>query len=229
MKQKLTATIALLLLCASPVVWAQTQAQLTGTAYDDSGAVVPAADILLRNTDTGVVLTTQTNESGIYAFLQVQPGPYEVSCEFPGFKKTVRGGLVLETGTNRSVDLTLEVGAVTESVEVIAATPLLETESNNVGQLIERSNVENMPLQSRRSAGLVRLMGNVVYAGDPGSEAAPRYTMAGGRPVNQMTLLDGGVVQNMTLGVPQQLVNPPAESLQEFKISASNHSAEFGR
>ncbi|MCP5118091.1 MAG: TonB-dependent receptor, partial [bacterium] len=119
--------------------------------------------------------------------------------------------------------------AVTASAEVIAATPLLETESNTVGQLIERPHVEHMPLQSRRSAGLVRLMGNVTYGGDPGSEAAPRYTMAGGRPVNQMTLLDGGVVQNMTLGVPQQLVNPPAESLQEFRISASNHSAEFGR
>ena len=227
--KRIAAIFALILLCVTPMAWAQTQAQLTGRVTDDTRAVVPQADVLLRNTDTGVVLTTKTNSSGLYTFPQVQPGPYEVMCEFPGFKRAVRGGLVLETGMSRSVDLKLEIGAVTESVAVVAAAPLLETESNNVGQFIERKNVQNMPLQSRRAAGLVRLMGNVVYEGDPGAESAPRFTLAGGRQVNQMTLLDGGVVQNMTLGVAQQLVNPPAEALQEFKISASNHSAEFGR
>ena len=216
---------------AAPPAWGQTQAQLSGTITDNTGAVVPKAAVQLRNTNTGVVLSTRTNESGIYTFLQVQAGSYEVTCEFPGFKKIVRGSLVLETGTRRALDMVLEVGEVTESVEVLASTPLLETQTNNLGQLIERANVDNMPLQSRRAAGLVRLMGGVVYraGSDNASEAAPVYTMAGGRAVNQMTLLDGGSVQNMTLGVPQQLVNPPSEALQEFKISASNHSAEFGR
>ncbi len=220
---------AAILLTSSVAILAQTQAQLNGTVTDDSGAVIPAAGVSLRNRDTGVVLTTQTNASGLYTFLQVQPGSYELLCEVAGFKRAVRAGLVLETGTSHSVNFRLEIGAVTESVSVVASAPLLETESNNVGQLIERTNVQNMPLQSRRAAGLVRLMGNVVYQGDPGAESAPRYTLAGGRQVNQMTLLDGGVVQNMTLGVAQQLVNPPAEALQEFKISANNHSAEFGR
>jgi hypothetical protein len=217
--------------CVVPSLQGQTQSQLTGTVSDNTGAVVPNAEVQLRNTNTGVILTTKTNSSGIYTFLEVQAGSYEAICEFPGFKKIVRGGIILETGSRRALNLILEVGNVTESVEVTASIPLLETQTNNVGQLIERANVENMPLQSRRAAGLVRMMGNVLYrpGSDNSSEAAPIYTIAGGRAVNQMTLLDGGSVQNMTLGVPQQLVNPPAEALQEFKISASNHSAEFGR
>ena len=85
---------------------------------------------------------------------------------------------------------------------VKATTPLIESESSSVGQLIERASVLNMPVESRRGASLVRLMGNVVYREEAQGEAIPRFTMAGGRPTNQMWQLDGAVVQNMTLGVP---------------------------
>lgn len=228
---RFVAAFAILLAGIVPKGMAQTQAQLTGVVSDNTGAVVPNAGLQLRNTGTGVVLTAKTNSAGIFTFFEVQSGAYDLTCEYTGFKKLVRSGIVLETGTSRSLNLTLEVGKMTESVEVVASIPLLETQTNNVGQLIERTNVADMPLQSRRAAGLIRMMGNVLYqaGSDNGSESAPVYTMAGGRAVNQMTLLDGGSAQNMTLGAPQQLLNPPSESLQEFKISASNHSAEFGR
>ncbi len=123
----------------------------------------------------------------------------------------------------------MEVGDVNETVAVTAAAQLLEAETSSIGQFVERATVANMPLQSRRSASLVRLMGNVVYNTETAPEQIPQFTMGGGRSMNQMWRLDGAVVQNMALGVPQLSLNPPAESLQEFRAEVSDYSAEFGR
>jgi len=106
---------------------------------------------------------------------------------------------VLDTNFTRTVNVRLELGEVTETIEVIARTPLLESENATIGQLIEQSNVINMPLESRRSASLVRLMGAVAYKFESGPEQAPKFSMGGGRSYNQMWQLDGAVVQNMAL------------------------------
>jgi len=209
--------------------FSQTQSQLTGTVTDHTGAVVVGAAVTARNTETGVQYKTASNQNGVYALPFLPPGSYELACELAGFKKFLRGGLVLETGSVATVNVSLELGQVTETVIVRASSPLIESESSSVGQLIERSNVANMPVESRRGASLVRLMGNVVYREEAQGEAIPRFTMAGGRPTNQMWQLDGAAVQNMTLGVPILGLNPPSESLQEFKAEANNYSAEFGR
>lgn len=209
--------------------WGQTQSRLTGVVTDDSGAVIVGAAVTVRNESTGVVTTVATSGAGTYVFPFLAPGPYELACEFQGFKKFVRKGLVLDTGFARTLDVQLEVGAVTDSVMVTAESPLLESESSTVGQLIERSNVVNIPVESRRGASLIRLMGMVAFREEYATEQIPRFAMAGGRSGNQTWNLDGGTVQNMTLGVPILGLNPPAESLQEFKAEATNYSAEFGR
>jgi hypothetical protein len=211
------------------LAFAQTQSQLTGTITDNTGAVVVGASVVGHNTDTGVQYKAASNQQGVYVLPFLPPGKYELTCELAGFKKFVRSGLVLETGSVATVDVRLEVGQLTESVVVSATSALIESESASIGTLIERANVANMPVESRRSASLVRLMGNVVYREEAQGEAIPRFTMGGGRPTNQMWQLDGAVVQNMTLGVPILGLNPPAESLQEFKAEANNFSAEFGR
>ncbi|HYI94526.1 MAG TPA: TonB-dependent receptor [Bryobacteraceae bacterium] len=209
--------------------WAQSLARLTGTIADNSGAVVSGARVTARNVSTGVITEAASGESGIYQFPFLPPAEYEVSCELQGFKKSVRPGVVLETGSTRTLDFTLEVGELTESVEVKATVPLLEAETSSVGQFIERTTVMNMPLESRRTAGLVRLMGMVAFKQENAGEQIPIFSMAGGRSQNQMWNLDGAVVQNMALGVAQIQLNPPSESLQEFKAEASNYSAEYGR
>ena len=211
------------------VAFAQTQSQITGSITDNSGALVPGAALLARNIDTGVNYKAASNQNGVYLLPFLPPGRYELTCELEGFKKFLRSGLVLETGSTVTVDVRLDVGALTETVMVKATTPLIESESSSVGQFIERASVLNMPVESRRGASLVRLMGNVVYREEAQGEAVPRFTMAGGRPTNQMWQLDGAVVQNMTLGVPILGLNPPAESLQEFRAEANSYSAEFGR
>jgi len=223
-----SALVVCLLLSAVSGI-AQNQSRLTGVVTDNTGAVIVGARIAAANVSTGTAYPAASNDSGVYAFPFLPPGTYELSAEFSGFKKFVRPGLVLETGFARTVDVQMEIGATTESVVVTAQTPLLESESSTVGQLIERANVRNLPIESRRSASLIRLMGMVVYREEFATEAIPRFSMTGGRSGNQMWNLDGGVVQNMTLGVPILGLNPPAESLQEFKAEATNYAAEFGR
>jgi hypothetical protein len=222
--------LALVLLSTISVPsWSQSLARLTGTVADKTGAVAVGAKVTARNVATGVVSDATTNESGVYLLPFLPPAEYEVTSELQGFKKAVRSGVVLETATTRTLDFVMEVGAITESVEVNATAPLLESETSSVGQFIERTTVFNMPLESRRTAGLVKLMGMVAFRDESGPEQVPLFSMAGGRSQNQIWQLDGGNVQNTTLGVPQLQLNPPAESLQEFKAEASNYSAEFGR
>ncbi len=209
--------------------WAQTQSRLAGMVTDNTGAVIVGAQVSVRNAATGVVTNSTSNDTGTYAFPFLAPGEYELTCEFQGFRKFVRKGLTMETGAARTVDVQLEVGVVTDAVVVTAETPLLESESSSVGQLIERSNVMNMPVESRRGAALIRLMGGVVFREEYATEVIPRFSMAGGRSGNQMWNLDGGAVQNMTLGVAILGLNPPSESLQEFRAESTNYGAEFGR
>ena len=220
--------IALALALATPL--AAQQSGLTGSVTDTTGAVIVAADVSLVNMDTGVTQTAQTNESGAFNFTLVQPGTYELACESVGFKAYRQSGLVMETGLTKTVAVQLEIGEITETIEVTGSAPLLETENTTVGQFIERTTVAQMPVGSRQAGQLIKLAGNVTFARSGGGlYDLPFFSMAGGRSRNQMWHLDGGVVQNMALGIAQLNLNPPVESLREFKVESNNYAAEFGR
>ena len=232
--QKLLSVLRLLfppaLVSAAIVIcWGQLQTGLTGEVSDSSHAVIAGARVTVRNTNTGVELATETNAAGIYNFPVLAAGEYELGCEATGFKRYFQRGVTLDTGFFRRLDIELQVGGVTESVEVTSSAPLLETETASVGQLVERQTVSNMPLESRRSAGLVRLMGSVVFLQTQTVASQPVFSMSGGRSVNQMWALDGTSGQNVTMSVQQTTLNPPAESVQEFKAEENNYSAEYGR
>jgi hypothetical protein len=134
LRKRWTFWVIILLACGS--AWAQ-QSRVTGTVKDSSGAVVVGADVVARNVATGQVTSAQTNLSGVYSISFLNPGQYEVSCEHPGFKKFVRAGIVLETTTTSTVDIVLDVGQLSDVVNVTAAAPLLDAESGSIGQLIE--------------------------------------------------------------------------------------------
>ena len=219
---------ALLCLCAG-TMFAQS-GQLKGTISDSTGAVIPGAEVSLTNVDTGISMDAVTNEAGLYTFPLLQSGSYELSILSEGFKPVARSGIVMETSIVRTVDVELELGDVTETVTVEAAAPLLQSETSTVGQLIERTTVMNMPIESRRAASLVRLTGTVVYRNEsPNGEQIPFFSIAGGRSRNQMWQLDGTSVQNSSIGIAQLGLNPPSESLEEFKVEINNLSAEYGR
>ena len=188
------------------------------------------AEISLVNSDRGVALAARTNESGALNFTLVQPGTYELVCESVGFKPYRQPGLVMETGLTKAVDIQLEIGEITENIEVTGSAPLLETKNTTVGQFIERTTVAQMPVGSRQAGQLIKLAGNVTFAtsGD-GLYDLPFFSMAGGRSRNQMWHFDGVVVQKMALGIAQLNLNPPVDSLREFKVESNNYAAEFGR
>ena len=216
--------IALLALLGAVSGLGQTNATLTGTVTDSTDAVIPAAEIVIMNMETGESYATATNETGNYTIPFIKPGTFELIVTTPGFKQYTRAGIRLDTASNVRADAVLEVGEVTESVTVEADVPLLKTENSSVGGVIKNTSIANMPLLGRRAAQLVRLSGFVVQRGN-GSQ----FQIAGGRSNNAMWTLDGGSTQNILLGVASLNYDPPIEALEEMNVEVSNYKAEMGR
>lgn len=208
--------------------WAQTsQARITGRVLDPGGAAIPAAEIVATNEETGVSTRSQSNEAGVYVLPFLAPGRYTITATVSGFKKYERKGLLLETAQELGLDIRMELGSVTEVIEVRADAPLLESTSATVSQFLDSRVVTEMPLGNRRALELVRLAANTVWV-DYSGLAKPLFSLAGGRTENQMFWLDGGNIQNMRLGIGQVDVDPPVEVIREFRVVQNNYSAEFG-
>jgi hypothetical protein len=212
------------LLAACVCAIGQNLSTVTGTIVDSSGAVVPGVLVRVVNSATGETLSGTANEAGAYVIPLVKPGEYRMTVEQKGFKRYERRGMVLETGQTVRADLVLEVGAVTEVVQVTDVLPQLQSETAAVGAVIANNTIANMPLLGRRAAQLARLQGFVVSI-DGGSS----MSIAGGRGNNTAWVIDGGNAQNVTLGIPSLSFDPPVESLQEFNVAISNFAAELGR
>src|SRR5579883_1936062 len=128
---------ALLALC--PAVLAQTVAsQISGTVHDPSGAVLPGVDVKVTNTDTTATRTTVTNEAGAYVFPNLPIGPYRLEASLPGFTTHVQSGIVLQVNSNPTINIELQVGQVSQVLEVQADASMVETHSNVIGQVIDQ-------------------------------------------------------------------------------------------
>ena len=121
-------------------------ASITGDVRDPSGAVIALAKITARNTATNVARTTVTDAAGIFVISALQPGPYEIVAEAPGFNRNIRGGVVLEVAQSARVDFALQLGNASESVSVTEAASVTETETASTGQVIENKKVVELPL-----------------------------------------------------------------------------------
>jgi hypothetical protein len=199
-----------------------------GSVRDPAGAVLPNATVTLRGVDTGVKRTASTNDFGYYLFTQVTPGRYEISVERAGFKKMVREATV-ETGRRLTVDFTLELGAVTETVEVRGQAPLLEVSSAAVSRNIERRQIQDLPLLGRNPLKLMLLApgvtANVTTASSLLDVDGTSYVSANGanRRLNEF-LLDG-IPNNIS-----DRVNyiPPVDVVEEFTVQTNALDAEYG-
>src|SRR5688572_22866491 len=127
-------------------VWAQATAQVSGTVRDQSGAVLPGVEVTATQTETGIARDTVTNETGSYVLPNLPIGPYRLEAGLPGFRTYVQTGIVLQVGSNPVVNPTLEVGQVTEQIEVQANAALVETRSSGVGQVMENQRMLELPL-----------------------------------------------------------------------------------
>src|SRR3989449_1374354 len=147
----------LFLSMTSTVVWAQSTAQVSGTVKDQSGAVLPGVEVTATQTATGLARNVVTNETGSYILPNLPIGPYRLEAALPGFRTFVQTGIVLQVGANPVVNVSLQVGQVSEQVEVQADAALVETRSTGVGQVIDNVRVLELPLNGRNLQELIIL------------------------------------------------------------------------
>ncbi len=210
-------------------LWAQSA--ISGTVKDPASAPVPNVKIRVVNVESGVGIDTATNEAGLYRVGTLGPGQYRVEADTVGFDHLVRGPVTIEVGQTVALDLILQIGQQNQSVQVVEATPLIESQSSNVAQEVSREMLQALPLPNRAASSLAALAPGVVMidSGAGTAENYPVFSVAGGRARNQSFTLDGGNVSNAVgLTRPQQLTSLPVDAMQEFKVIANNYAAEFG-
>lgn len=226
-----------LLICATAVGFAvgqTTTGDIVGTVRDSSGAVVPGAKVTLTDVATGAVTETTTNESGDYLFPLLRPGRYNLTAEKEGFQKSTVSDIQLQVGYRVRMDLTLQVGAVTETVEVYGGAVLLETQSAIVGQVVDEVRARELPLNGRNFMQLALISAGVVPIGIGNSpvtawtgRADQSASISGQRESSNSYLLDGIETRNARFGSTG--IRPSVDAIQEFRIMRNTFSAEFGR
>jgi Carboxypeptidase regulatory-like domain len=200
-------------------------ATITGTVVDMHGAAIAGAAVVAVHDATGIRTEVRTNQSGAYAIPGLPVGPHSVSIEKAGFRRYAHTGFTLTTGQILELNATLDLGAITEAINVSSREPLVDTRTSDVGQTFDARSIENLPLGNRRTMNIVQTSGVATVAG---SDGIPTYSLAGGRLQSQMVWLDGGTGQNIRIGVGQQNVDPPVEAVQDIRVLANNYSAEYG-
>ncbi len=205
-------------LCAA-ALFGQATSQIQGVVRDETGSAVPAAKVKATQTDTNIVRTAMTGGDGGYVFANLPIGPYRLEISKPGFSTYVQLGIVLQVATSPTVDITLKVGNVTEQVQVEANAALVETQSTNIGVVIESQRILELPLNGRNPAELIQLVGAAVPAGINGTAGMPgglNISVGGGLLSGVNYSLDGALYNN-----PFDAVNLPfpfPDALQEFKV-----------
>lgn len=230
--KRITAKLLTILLVICGVSLAQSgSSAISGTVQDESSSAIPTAKVRVINEQTGAAQETLANESGLYRVGSLVPGSYHIEAEAEGFQKLVRGPVTLEVGQVLALDLSLKVGQTSETVNIIEAPPVVDSQSSNVAQVVTRQMLAGLPLPNRAASSLAALTPGVVMidTGAGTAENYPVFSVAGGRARNQNFTLDGGNVSNAVgLTRPQQLTSLPVDAMQEFRVIANNYSAEYG-
>ena len=211
---------------------------MLGTVKDAKASVVPKAAVTLINQDTGIEAKTTSDENGNYLFSQVKVGKYTVTAEAAGFSKAVATDVAVDVNARQRVDLTLQVGAVSETVRVVGAAASLETDSSEHGQVINTQQIVELPLNGRNYADLALLTTNTIKSpmavsfSPSGTPREAAFNVNGMRSTYNNFLLDG--VDNNAYGTSNQsysaqVISPSPDAIAEFKVITSNYSAEYGR
>ena len=226
--------LAFILLSFSSVVYGQQAdtAVVVGVVADATGAVIPGVDIRLSHSSTGAVYTAQTDPGGFYRTPPLRIGEYVMQVESPGFKRIQRTGVILNAGDTRQVDLVLEIGEVTETIEVVAQAPLLQTQEGATGTVMENQQILELPLNGRDYLQLARISAGVTPPAR--SEVANRQGVSvGGSQATQVNFIIDGIDNNnqsiASQGNQKEAIKPQLDAVQEFKILTNAYSAEYGR
>jgi Carboxypeptidase regulatory-like domain/TonB dependent receptor len=233
--KSLICTLILFLFASAAGLRAQTtNGNIQGTVTDPSGAAVAGANITGRNLDTGLSIGTVTTDSGLYSLANLPPGRYSVTVEGPSLKKYVREGVTVQTGSTVTLDVMMQLGAVSENVTVSADASQLDTATSDIGATVQQALIQNLPLEV---SGTVRnpvqfitlvpgFVGNV--GNDPGSNSTDDFKVNGGQEGGTDILVDG---VSISLVSPNTQWNKgvSTDAVQEFKVLQSNFSPEYGQ
>jgi hypothetical protein len=216
-------------LLVSALAWAQATAQISGTVRDQTGAVLPGVEVTATQTDTTLARSTVTNETGSYVLPNLAIGPYRLEAGLPGFRTFVQTGIVLQVNGSPVVNPVLQVGQVTEQVEVQANAAMVETRNSSVGQVIEIQRIMELPLNGRQVTDLITSAGaavqTVVGRTNLGTDSVG-ISVAGGLGFGVEYTLDGANHVNFVNGYNMTLPFPDA--LQEFKVEINGVAAQHG-
>jgi hypothetical protein len=206
-----------------------TTASLEGIVRDPTGAVITGARVQVTNTATNVVTAAATDSTGRFLTPSLLPGTYQVVVQAAGFKKMERTGINLDVNQALSMELTMELGATTETIEVAAQATLLDTTTSEMGQVVDNRSIVNLPLNERNSWSLVFLAPGVSGSvGDKYNNV--NISINGGRPGSASLTVDGiPSATPLTNPIGGFTIFPSVDTIQEFKVETNNYSVEFGR
>ena len=219
----------------APPAAAQTSATISGTVDDANRSVLPGATVTARNAETGLVRTDVTGAEGRYVIAGLPPGTYELRAELPSFKPHVRRGIDLSVAQALVLNITLEVGGLSEEVTVTGNTPIVNTSSAELSYLIGSEAIEQLPLNGRNYTDLALMQpGVLAYPHrDGGSVVAHGLGMSvnGQDPRSNVYLLDGTLQNDFTNGPAGSAAGTAlgTETIREFRVESNAYSAEFGR
>ncbi|HKE59264.1 MAG TPA: carboxypeptidase-like regulatory domain-containing protein, partial [Pyrinomonadaceae bacterium] len=208
---------------------------ISGTVLDQNGAAVPGATVTITNLGTNQATKVTTSSTGTYSISSLEPVTYRVVVEATGFKKSIIESVKVDTASVAAANVTLETGAVAETVTVNGDTPLISTETGTTSQTIGERQLRDLPLNNRSVLDLAVTAPNVT--GDAGSEdpevtagqPVPGFNLNlnGGRSGSTTILADG--VNNTGVGIARAVVSFTPETVQEFTVQTSAYSAEYGQ
>ena len=204
---------------------------IAGRVVDSSGAVVPSATVTITNKATGVAITTNVDSDGEYQVLTLIPGTYSVRVTATGFDSVLRDNVNLHVQDHLAINFALKVGSVSTEIVVTGGEPALETQSADLGSVVNEQRINDLPLNGRRYADLALLEPGVDKFYSPANPAPDRFSANGNSELQNNFLLDG--IDNNSFSenlqeLSMQVVQPPPDALQEFKIQTRTYSAEFG-
>ncbi|OLC40953.1 MAG: hypothetical protein AUH43_25470 [Acidobacteria bacterium 13_1_40CM_65_14] len=230
MRKPLVGSVLFLLLAtALPVLAQQGTAEIGGRVTDEQGGVLPGVAVVLTNEGTGVFREVVSGADGTYFAQQLIPGRYRISAKLASFKNFERGGLILAVGKTLTIDVTMIVGALEETVRVTAESPLVDTTSAKVGGNIGTDELSELPAMNRNFFATVSLLPGVQF--NPSNQMGNDTIIASGQTnQNNNVAVDGGYNADDALGTSAGAqVRVPLESIQEFQVITSMYDAEFGR
>jgi len=231
-----SSVICLVLLSFAAPAWAQRDlGTIVGTVTDTTGAVVPGATVTIIGEDTGITETLETNASGGFVRPALRPGSYTVRVEKPGFKVAVSTGNDVGAAARLQVNLVLELGDVTETIEVTGAPPALKTETTEMGGTLDNKDTRELPLSGQRKFAFLARLAPAVYESEPGARdaAGGGFSANGVRSNGQNNFLLNGVDNNVNvidfLNQTAYVIGPSVEAIGEMQIITNGYNAEYGR